>query len=80
MDTSKVAISINKDTLKKLDDLVKEEVFPNRSRAIQQAVEEKLNRINQTRLAEQCAKLDPVDEQSLAEEGLSLELDKWPAY
>ena len=80
MDTSKVAISINKDTLKKLDDLVKEEVFPNRSRAIQQAVEEKLDRIKQTRLAEQCAKLDPVDEQSLAEEGFSLELDKWPAY
>jgi len=80
MDTSKVAISINKEILKKLDDLVKEEVFPNRSRAIQQAVEEKLNRINQTRLAEQCAKLDPVDEQSLAEEGFSLELDKWPAY
>ncbi len=80
MDTSKVAISINKETLKRLDELVKDEVFPNRSRAIQQAVEEKLNRIKQTRLAEQCTKLDPVDEQSLAEEGLSMELDKWPAY
>jgi len=80
MDTSKVAISINKETLKRLDELVKDEVFPNRSRAIQQAVEEKLNRMKQTRLAEQCAKLDPVDEQSLADEGLLLELDKWPAY
>ncbi len=80
MYTSKVAISINRETLKKLDDLVKDEVFPNRSRAIQQAVEEKLNRMKHTRLAEQCAKLDPIDENTIAEEGLSLELDKWPAY
>ena len=80
MDTSKVAISINKQTLEKLDNLVKDHVFPNRSRAIQEAVEEKINRIQRTRLAEQCAKLDPIDEQLLAEEGLSAELDKWPAY
>ena len=80
MDTSKVAISINRETLKKLDNLVKDHVFPNRSRAIQVAVEEKLNRMQRTRLAEQCAKLDPVDEQSLAEEGLSAELDRWPVY
>ena len=80
MDTSKVAISINKEILQRLDDLVKDQVFPNRSRAIQEAVEEKLNRMKRTRLAEQCAKLDPVHEQQLAEEGLSAELDKWPAY
>ena len=80
MDTSKVAISINKEILEKLDDLVKDQVFPNRSRAIQEAVEEKLNRMQRTRLAEQCAKLDLVHEQQLAEEGLSAELDKWPAY
>ncbi len=70
MDTSKVSISINKEILEKLDNLVKEHVFPNRSRAIQQAVEEKLNRMQHTRLVEQCSKLDPVDEQLLTEEGL----------
>jgi metal-responsive CopG/Arc/MetJ family transcriptional regulator len=80
MDTSKVAISINKETLEKLDNLVKDQVFPNRSRAIQQAVEEKLNRMQRTRLAEQCSKLDPTNEQQLAEEGLSTGLDKWPVY
>ena len=80
MGTAKVAISINKETLQKLDNLVKDHVFPNRSRAIQEAVDEKLNRMHRTRLAEQCAKLDPTDEQSLAEEGLSAELDKWPVY
>jgi len=80
MDTAKVAISINKEILDKLDSLVKDHVFPSRSRAIQVAVEEKLNRMQRTRLAEQCAKLHPVDEQQLAEEGLSAEVDKWPAY
>jgi Arc/MetJ-type ribon-helix-helix transcriptional regulator len=63
-----------------LDNLVKDHVFPNRSKAIQEAVEEKLNRMHYTRLAQQCAKLDPIDEQLLAEEGLSAELDKWPVY
>jgi hypothetical protein len=33
-----------------------------------------------TRLAEECAKLDPIAEQAMAEEGLSEELDRWPEY
>ncbi|MGK5095488.1 ribbon-helix-helix domain-containing protein [Deltaproteobacteria bacterium TL4] len=80
METAKVAISINKDTLQKLDRLVKNQVFPSRSRAIQEAVEDKLNRMERNRLVEECAKLDPVFEQALAEEGISGELNEWPAY
>ena len=80
METAKVAISINKETLQKLDRLVKNQVFPNRSRAIQEAVEDKLNRIEHIRLAEECTKLDPVFEQALAEEGISEELAEWPVY
>ncbi len=80
METAKVAISINKETLKRLDRLVKEQVFPSRSRAIQEAIEDKLNRLDRTRLAQECAKLDPVAEQAIAEEGLSEELDRWPEY
>jgi len=80
METAKVAISINKQTLERLDRLVKEQVFPNRSKAIQQAIEDKLGRLERTRLAEECAKLDPAAEQALAEEGLSEELDRWPEY
>jgi metal-responsive CopG/Arc/MetJ family transcriptional regulator len=80
METAKVAISINKKTLKRLDSLVKDQVFPNRSKAIQEAVEDKLNRLEKTRLSRECAKLDPVAEQALAEEGLSEELSGWPEY
>ena len=80
MRTSKVAISIDKATLEQLDCLVKNKVFPSRSRAIQEAIEEKLSRLKRTRLAEECAKLDPAAEQAMAEEGLSEELRQWPEY
>ena len=77
---SKVAISVEKETLEHLDQLVKDKVFPSRSRAIQEAIQEKLARLERTRLAEECAKLDPVAEQALADEGLSDALREWPEY
>ena len=67
MKSSKVAVSIEKQTLDELDELVKNKVFPSRSRAIQEAVQEKLSRMKRTRLAEECAKLDPSFERALAE-------------
>jgi metal-responsive CopG/Arc/MetJ family transcriptional regulator len=80
MSTAKVAITIDDQLLRKLDLLVKEKAYPNRSNIIQEAVKEKLIRINKSRLAEECAKLDPQLEQSMAEEGLSKELESWPEY
>lgn len=78
MSRSKVAISIERETLKQLDELVKSKTYPSRSQAIQEAVEEKLSRLKNTRLAEECAKLDPTAEQEMAEEGLSDEIKRWP--
>lgn len=80
MTASKIAITIDDNTLKQLDVLVKSKRFPNRSRAIQEAITEKLLRLEKRRLAQECSKLDPEFEQSLAEEGLSSELEEWPAY
>ncbi len=80
MSTSKVAISIEKNILHQLDRLVSSHVFPNRSKAIQEAVKEKISRINHSRLARECSKLDPVFERALAEEGLSAEVNQWPEY
>jgi metal-responsive CopG/Arc/MetJ family transcriptional regulator len=80
MAASKIAITIDNNTLKQLDILVKSKLFPNRSRAIQEAIAEKLMRLEKRRLAQECSKLDPKFEQSLAEEGLSSELEEWPAY
>ncbi len=80
MAVSKIAITIDEKTLKRLDILVKSKFFPNRSNAIQQAVVEKLDRIDKSRLAQECAKLDPKFEQTLAEENFSSELEEWPEY
>lgn len=80
MATSKIAITIDQNTLNKLDLLVKSHMFPNRSRAIQEAVAEKIARIEKSRLARECAKLDPKSEQEMAEEGFELEIDEWPEY
>ena len=76
---SKVAINIERETLERLDRLVKDKVFPSRSRAIQEAIQEKLACLERTRLAEECSKLDPIAEQALAEEGLSDALQRYPS-
>jgi metal-responsive CopG/Arc/MetJ family transcriptional regulator len=68
MSRSKVAISIDPSTLKRLDRLVKKAAFPSRSQAIQEAVDEKLARLERSRLARECAKLDPQFENALADD------------
>ena len=50
-----------------------EAVFPNRSQAVEVAVQEKLSRLKRERLARECAKLDPDFERALAEEGFAEE-------
>ena len=80
MPKAKVAVSLEQSMLSRLDRLVDEDVYPSRSLAIEEAVSEKLARLDRTRLARECAKLDADFEKSLAEEGMSEELGEWPAY
>jgi len=80
MSTAKIAITIEEETLGKLDRLVSSKVFANRSKAIQEAIKEKLSRVNKSRLARECAKLDPAVEKASAEEGFSQEIEQWPEY
>ena len=80
MAVAKIAISLEEDILVELDRLVRQHIFPNRSRAIQEAVKEKVTRLSTNRLATECAKLDPKAEQALAEEGMSKEVTSWPEY
>ena len=80
MATAKIAITIDDKLLKQLDLMVTNKVYPNRSKAIQEAVADKLKRLERSRLAQECAKLDPYYEQNIAEEGFSMEIDEWPEY
>lgn len=68
-------MNLEKSTLERLDRLVADRVFASRSGAIQEAVAEKLARLERTRLARECAKLDRDAEQAMAEEGMFEEPD-----
>ena len=80
MSRAKIAISLDEETVARLDRLVEEKFFLNRSRAIEEAVSEKLERLERSRLARECAKLDPIFEKGLAAEGVSQDLAEWPEY
>lgn len=80
MSTTKIAISLDSDLLKIIDEFVKNRLYPNRSKAIQEAIREKVERLNKSRLALECAKLDPEYERAMAEEGIAAEMDEWPEY
>ncbi|RLD94371.1 MAG: CopG family transcriptional regulator [Aquificota bacterium] len=76
----KLAITLDEDLFREMDLLVKEKIFPSRSRMIGEALREKLERVRMEKLAEECAKLDPDFEKAMAEEGISGEVEGWPEY
>jgi len=78
--TAKITISLNPDLLQNIDLLVRGRVFASRSQAVQVALQEKMLRMGKTRLARECAKLEPIEEQSLADLGLGSDIDQWPTY
>lgn len=79
MPAAKIAISIDPVDLLQLDELVRQGAAASRSQLIQQAVHGLLTRLARTRLAEECAKLDPKEEQAEAEIWFSSEAP-WPQY
>jgi Arc/MetJ-type ribon-helix-helix transcriptional regulator len=79
MGRAKIAITVDENALAEIDQLVAEGVFPNRSKAIEDAVQDRLARLHRSRLARECSKLDRTEEQALAEEGYAGE-SEWPAY
>ncbi len=80
MGKTKIAITMDEQYIDQLDTFVSKHIFQNRSQAIQEAVKEKLSKIKRTRLAKECAKLDPAFEKAMAEEGLTEDLSQWPEY
>jgi metal-responsive CopG/Arc/MetJ family transcriptional regulator len=80
MKYAKVAISIEASLLKKIDRLVKAKTFESRSQAFQKAVEHTLEKVERSRLARECAKLEKNVERKLADQGLSRDLEEWPDY
>lgn len=80
MGKAKIAITLDEKIVGRLDRLVHQRAFTNRSQAIEQAIEEKLSRLDRTRLARESAKLDPQFEKALSEEGLEQDSEEWPEF
>lgn len=80
MPAAKVAITIEEQLLRRIDRLVALRKFPNRSRAIQEAVRDKLDRLERGRLARECPKVSKHAEQRMADEGLAVDLEEWPDF
>jgi len=80
MPKTKVAVELETDLLNRIDELVARQRFRNRSQVIEAALGEKLQRLARKRLAFECTRLDPTEEQVLAEEGLAGSLETWREY
>jgi metal-responsive CopG/Arc/MetJ family transcriptional regulator len=80
MGKEKIAITLDQGFIGELDRLVHQHVFQSRSQAIQEAVSEKLRRMKRSRLATECAKLQPEFEKAMAEEGMTEDMSQWPEY
>ena len=74
----KIAVTLDQRTVADLDRWVREGRYPNRSRALQSAVNLLSEREKRTRLARELAKIDPKEEMQLAEQGLGDHA--WPEY
>lgn len=67
MPVAKIAITLDKDILIQVDRLVKEGKYKNRSKAIQDALKDKLRDWRRKRLIEEASKLDPEEERAFTE-------------
>jgi len=77
MRRAKVVISLDTKSLKRVDELVQSGLFPSRSKLIQDAVREKLERLRRMRFLRECAKLEAAVERAAAEEFFVGEAE-WP--
>jgi len=77
MSIAKIAVSIDEKQLKKIDFYVKKHVFKNRSQAFQISINRTLEQLEHDRLTRECAKLDPKEEQELADIGIDEDLESW---
>jgi Arc/MetJ-type ribon-helix-helix transcriptional regulator len=80
MDKSRIAVVVDRETLTRLDRLVKSGAFHNRSQAVRDALKRRLHMTDGLRLARECAKLNLDEEKALAEEGITADSAQWPEY
>ena len=80
MGKAKIAITLDGEIVKRIDYLVTQKAYLSRSQAIEEALKEKLSKLEKSRLATELSKLDPNYECELAEEGIEQDTAEWPEY
>jgi len=80
MTRAKIAITIDQVLLELFYKLVQNNIFQNRSQAINAALQEKLSKIQKTRLELECKKLIQKDEREFADMGLEEDFKEWEKY
>jgi len=80
MRKAKVALSLDAEVVRRVDELVGKAAFSSRSAAVELALREKLERMERRRLSEELQRLDPELEKRMAEEGTEGDLESWPAW
>jgi metal-responsive CopG/Arc/MetJ family transcriptional regulator len=80
MSVAKIAISIDEQLLERLDAFIAQKKFKTRSQAFQVAVTKTMEQLDHRRLIDACAKLNPVVEQQMADEGLLKDSEAWPEF
>jgi len=80
MPKRKVALTLDAKLVHRVDELVSRRRFKNRSQAVESALIDNLRRLDRTRLAHECGKLNPSEEQRLAVEGLDATGETWPEF
>lgn len=80
MGKAKIAVTIDSRLLESVDRYVQDHKAESRSRFFEEAVAERVQRYEKSRLARELEKIEPDGERALAEEGFSAENERWPEY
>lgn len=80
MGKAKIAITVDSKILESVDRYVQEHRADSRSSFFEEAVAERVQRYDKSRLARELEKLDPVEERELSESGFEAENEVWPEY
>jgi metal-responsive CopG/Arc/MetJ family transcriptional regulator len=80
MTSTRIVVTLESELVARLDQLVAKQHFASRSGAVQEAVREKLARLDRSRLTRECDKLDRQFERDLSELGMGVDAEAWPEY
>ena len=80
MTAAKIIITLDENLLREVDSWVEQKLYTNRSQAVQTALLDRFNQINQQRLEAECAKLNLQEEQAFADLGIEQTLSGWGQY